>query len=77
MLTLTTPEGDTLTADTDVHLASQWLDRQHGEGWEKGLIPFDEHDVMNTALDDLALIRDGSLTGYTLTDDTDDTDTDD
>jgi hypothetical protein len=71
MLTLTTPEGDTLTADTDVHLASQWLDTQHGKGWEKGLIPFGEHDVMNTALDELALIRDGSLTDYTLTDDTD------
>ncbi|MEV8241988.1 hypothetical protein AB0O90_17215 [Microbacterium testaceum] len=71
MLTLTTPEGDTLTADTDVHLASQWLDKQHGEDWAEGLIPFDVHDAMNTALDDLALIRDGNLTGYTLTDDTD------
>ncbi len=66
MLILTTPEGVTLTAATDVELASKWLDKQHGEGWENGVIPFDEHDAMNSAIEELALMADGIFPGYTV-----------
>lgn len=67
MLLLTTPEGDTITAATDVELAARWLDKQHGTGWENGLIPFDEHDAMNSTLEELALIADGIFAGYSVT----------
>lgn len=67
MLIMTTPDGDTLTGATDVELASKWLDKQHGQGWETDLIPFDEHDTMNDALEELALMADGIFPGYTLT----------
>jgi hypothetical protein len=67
VLTLTTPDGVTLTGSNDVHLASLWLDHQHGEGWEHGLIPFDEHDVMFSTLEELALMQDGLFPGYTIT----------
>lgn len=67
MLILTTPGGDTIAASTDVELASKWLDKQHGEGWESGVIPFDEHDAMNSAIEELALMADGIFPGYTVT----------
>lgn len=67
MLTLTTPDGRTVTGDTDVQLAARWLDAQYGENWEKGLTPFDEHDIMHSTIEELALMRDGHLPGYTVT----------
>lgn len=67
MLTLTTANGDTLTADTDVHLAAQWADLQLGAGWDKNLAPFDEHTIMNDMLDEIHAIHDGQLPGYTIT----------
>jgi hypothetical protein len=70
MLTLTTPDGTAITADTDVELASKWLDHQHGENWDTGLIPFDQNDIMYSTLDELALMRDGILSGYTVTEST-------
>lgn len=70
MLTLTTPDGTTITAATDVELASKWLDHQHGQNWDTGLIPFDQHDAMNSTIEELALMRDGILSGYTVTEST-------
>jgi hypothetical protein len=70
MLTLTTPDGTAITAATDVELASKWLDHQHGANWGTGLIPFDQHDVMNSAIEELALMRDGVISGYTVTEST-------
>ena len=70
MLTLTIPDGTAITAETDVELASKWLDHQHGKNWDTGLIPFDQHDVMNSTIDELALMRDGILSGYTVTEST-------
>ncbi|QJU56286.1 hypothetical protein SCB71_21315 (plasmid) [Herbiconiux sp. KACC 21604] len=67
MLSLTTPDGRTITADTDVELASRWLDAQHGDNWADGLIPFDEHDAMNSTIEELALMQDGLFPGYTVT----------
>jgi hypothetical protein len=64
---LTTPEGDTITAATDVELASKWLDKQHGEGWDDPLSPFDEHDAMNSTIEELALMADGIFPGYSVT----------
>ncbi|MFB2586984.1 hypothetical protein [Herbiconiux liukaitaii] len=66
MLILTTPDGDTIAGSTDVELASKWLDKQHGEGWENGVIPFDQHDAMNSAIEELALMADGIFPGYTV-----------
>lgn len=68
MLLLTTPAGDTITARTDVELASKWLDKQYGDDWADGLIPFDEHDYMNSTIEELALMADGIFPGYTVTD---------
>jgi hypothetical protein len=70
MLTLTTPDGTAIIADTDVELASKWLDHQHGRNWDTGLIPFDQHDAMNSTIEELALMRDGILSGYTVTEST-------
>jgi hypothetical protein len=70
MLTLTIPDGTAITAETDVELASKWLDRQHGENWDSGLIPFDQHDVVNSTIDELALMRNGIISGYTVTEST-------
>jgi hypothetical protein len=70
MLTLTIPDGTAITADTDVELASKWLDHQHGKNWDAGLIPFDQNDIMYSTLDELALMRDGILSGYTVTEST-------
>ena len=70
MLLLTTPAGDTITACTDVELASKWLDKQYGETWADGLIPFDEHDYMHSTIEELALMRDGIFPGYTVTETT-------
>ncbi len=67
MLTLTLPDGTTLIGDNDVHLASRWLDHQYGSGWEKGLTPFDEHDLMHSTVEELALMGDGLFPGYTIT----------
>jgi hypothetical protein len=69
MLTLTTPDGTAITAATDVELASKWLDHQHGER-DSGLIPFDQHDAMNSTIEELALMRDGILSGYAVTEST-------
>ena len=65
MLTLTTPEGTTLTAPTDVQLADKWGELQYGEDWHN-LAPFDEHTAMNEALEELALMREGSFFGYSV-----------
>ena len=70
MLILTTPDGNTITAATDVELASKWLDKQHGADWAAGLIPFDEHDAMNSTIEELALMADGIFPGYTVTEPT-------
>jgi hypothetical protein len=70
VLLLTTPTGDTITARTDVELASKWLDKQYGETWADGLIPFDEHDYMNSTIEELALMADGIFPGYTITEPT-------
>lgn len=70
MLTLTTPDGTAINANTDVELASKWLDHQHGKNWDTGLIPFDQHDAMNSTIEELALMRDGILTGYTVIENT-------
>ncbi|WP_440711648.1 hypothetical protein [Herbiconiux sp. YIM B11900] len=70
MLTLTTPDGTTISADTDVELASKWLDHQHGTDWDTGVIPFDQHDVIHSTIEEIALMRDGSLSGYTVTEST-------
>lgn len=67
---LTTPAGDTISASTDVELASKWLDKQYGETWADGLIPFDEHDYMNSTIEELALMRDGIFPGYAITEPT-------
>lgn len=67
MLTLTTPDGATVTGQDEIHLATVWLDHQYGKGWEKDLSPFDEHDIVWSTLEELALMRDGHLPGYTIT----------
>ena len=67
MLTLTTPEGHTFTADTDVQLASLWADAQLNPGWDTHLTPFDEHTVMNDMIDEIHAIEDGEIPGYTIT----------
>lgn len=70
MLTLTTPAGATLTTATDVELAEQWGQLEHGDHW-KGAPPFAEHTAMWAYLDALAEIRDNpnlhQPLGYTLT----------
>lgn len=67
MLTLTTPQGITLTADTDVRLASLWADEQLGGEWDDGLSPFDQHTAMNDFIDDVHAMQDGEIDGYTVT----------
>jgi hypothetical protein len=67
MLTMTTPEGRTFTADTDVRLASLWADVQFGAHWDDGLPPFDQHDVMNDMIDEVHAMQDGEIPGYTVT----------
>ncbi len=67
MLTLTNPDGAAITGTNDVHLAALCLDHQHGEAWEDGLIPFEEHDVMDSTIEELALMQDGLFPGYTIT----------
>ena len=66
MLTLTTPDGTTITAKTDVQLADKWGALQYGDYWHN-LAPFDEHTAMNEALEELALMREGTFPNYTIT----------
>ena len=67
MLTLTTPEGITVTAPTDVQLASAWGDRIHGPAWDVDLSPFDQHTIMHELLDEVHEIEAGEHPGYTVT----------
>ncbi|MBD8519177.1 hypothetical protein [Plantibacter sp. CFBP 8804] len=68
MLTLTLPDRQTLTADTDVMLANLLAAHRYGNDWDADLCPFDEHTIMGELLEELALIADGTLDGHTLTD---------
>lgn len=70
MLILTTPNGDIITAADEIELASKWLNKQHGEGWEKGVIPFDEHDAVWSTIEELDLMRSGLIDGFTVTEPT-------
>jgi len=70
VLILTTPNGDTVTAATDVELASKWLDKQYGNDWATGLIPLDEHDAMFSTIEELDLMRSGLIDGYAVTEPT-------
>ena len=66
MLTLTTPEGVTHTADTDIELADKWGQLEHGDQWDAAP-PFAEHTAMWAYLEALAELRDNPTPGYTLT----------
>lgn len=67
MLMLTLPDGHTIAAETDVLLAGQLATHRYGTGWDADLDPFDEHTVMGELFEEIALIADGVLDGYILT----------
>jgi len=66
MYTLTTPDGRTLTAPTEAHLAYLWAAAEHGDDWDADTSAFDEHTVMNEYLDLIADLRDHPADGYVL-----------
>lgn len=67
VITLTTPGGDTITGTDEIELASNWLDHQHGPGWEASVIPPVEHETVWSTLEELDLMRSGHIPGYTIT----------
>ena len=66
MLELITPTG-TLTADTDVELASQWAALEHGQAWDETCGPFIEHTTVWEYVEALELVRDGHVDDHELT----------
>ncbi|MBB2959545.1 hypothetical protein [Pseudoclavibacter helvolus] len=66
MLELITPTA-TLTADTEVELASRWAALENGGDWEVDVIPFVEHSTVWAYVEALELVRDGHVDDHTLT----------
>ncbi|WP_394255404.1 hypothetical protein [Pseudoclavibacter helvolus] len=66
MLQLITPTA-TLTADSDVELASRWAALEHGESWDAAVIPFVEHTTVWEYVEALELVRDGHVDDHQLT----------
>lgn len=66
MLELITPTA-TLTADTDVELASRWAALEHGDDWEADVIPLVEHSTVWEYVEALGLVRDGQVDDHELT----------
>lgn len=67
MLTLTTPDGQTVTAPDEIRLAAAFGEQVEGIDWE-ALCPLDDHYLTWELIEFLALVRDDSMTGYRLTD---------
>ena len=66
MLELITPTA-TLTADTEVELASRWAALEHGDDWEADVIPLVEHSTVWAYVEALDLVRDGHVDDHQLT----------
>ncbi|MGZ0069714.1 hypothetical protein [Microbacterium arborescens] len=66
MLTLTTPEGLTLAAETHVQLASAWADKELGPGWDEGSSPFDVHTTLWEYIENVHAVEDGGHSGYSI-----------
>ncbi len=66
MLELITPTA-TLTADTEVELASRWAALEHGDDWEADVIPLVEHTIVWAYVEALELVRDGHIDDHKLT----------
>ncbi|WP_401001022.1 hypothetical protein [Agromyces sp. GXQ0307] len=67
MLTLTTPDGQTVTAPDELHLAAEFGEQVDGIDWE-ALCPFEDHTLTWEYIEFFALVRDDSMPGYRLTD---------
>ncbi len=66
MLELITPTA-TLTADSEVELASWWAALEHGDDWEADVIPLVEHTTVWAYVEALELVRDGHVDDHELT----------
>ncbi|WP_371031320.1 hypothetical protein [Pseudoclavibacter sp. JSM 162008] len=66
MLELITPTA-TITADTEVELASRWAALEHGDDWDADVIPLVEHSTVWAYVEALELVRDGHVDEHELT----------
>lgn len=65
MFELTTPAG-TISASTEVELASRWAVLELGGEWDAECGPFIEHTTVWEYVEALELVGNGSLDGYVL-----------
>ena len=65
MLELTTPAG-TISASTEVELASRWAVLELGGDWDAACGPLIEHTTVWEYVEALELVGNGSLDGYAL-----------